>query len=105
VVGGVGVWSIPNYSTASNVWTATDHFLRNPFFDFGLALIGFAVVYHSINGVRLTLTEFGLLVGTPRRPDFPYVAESLNRVQKAIFWLSIAIAGVATFYALRVLFG
>ncbi len=105
VVGGASVWSIPNYSTASSVWTATARFLRNPFFDIGLALIGFAVFYHTINGIRLTLTEFGLLVGKPRRPDFPYVAESLNNAQKAIFWLSIAIAGVATFYALKVLFG
>lgn len=105
VVGGVGVWYVPDYLTAGNVWTATARFLRNPFFDLGLSLIGFAVFYHTINGVRLTLTEFGLLVGKPKRPDFPYVAESLNKLQKTIFWLSIAIAGVATFYALKVLFG
>ncbi len=105
VVGGAGVWSIPSYGQASEVWTATFKFLSNPFFDLGLSLISFAVFYHTINGVRLTLVEFGFIVGKPKRPDYPYVAESLNRVQQAIFWASIVIAGIATYYALSVFFG
>ncbi len=105
IVGGVGVWSSPDYFLARDVWTGTFDFLSNPLFDLGLTLIGFAVFYHAINGIRLTLNEFGIMVGKPKRPDFPYVAESLNTAQKAIFWASILIAAVAAFYALTVFFG
>ena len=105
VVGGFGVWSVPSTGQAVDVWTATFHFLENPFFDLGLVIIGFMLSYHTINGIRLTLTEFGLLQGKPSRPDFPYQPKSFTIAQRALFWLSVLFAVATAVYALNVLFG
>src|SRR5271157_1505408 len=103
VVGGFGVWSVPSTGQAGDVWTATFHFLENPFFDLGLVIIGFMLSYHTINGIRLTLTEFGLLQGKPSRPDFPYETKSFSIAQRALFWLSVLFAVATAVYALNVL--
>ena len=105
VVGGFDVWSVPPTGQAADVWTATFHFLENPFFDVGLVIIGFMLSYHTINGIRLTLTEFGLLQGKPSRPDFPYETKSFSIAQRALFWLSVLFAVATAVYALNVLFG
>src|SRR5271157_5083933 len=89
VVGGLSVWSVPSTDMARDIWTATFHFLDNPLFDTGLVVISFMLAYHTINGIRLTLAEFGFLEGKASRPDFPYEAKSLSKVQRVIFWLSI----------------
>ena len=105
VVGGLDVWSIPATSYAQDVWTATFQFLDNPMFDLGLVVIGFMLTYHTINGIRLTLAEFGFLMGRPARPDFPYTPKSFTVAQRAIFWLSVILAAAAAVYALNVFFG
>ena len=105
IVGGLGVWSIPSFDIARDVWEATFHFLDNPLFDTGLIVIGFMLAYHTINGVRLTLTEFGLLQGRPARPDFPYEPKSFTKTQRALFWLSVAFAAATAIYALNLFFG
>jgi len=105
VVGGMGVWGVPSSDFAAAVWTATFHFLENPFFDTGLIVIGFMLAYHTINGIRLTLTEFGFLQGKPSRPDFPYEPKSFSKAQRAIFWLSVLFAVATAVYALNVFFG
>jgi succinate dehydrogenase / fumarate reductase cytochrome b subunit len=105
VVGGLAVWGIPATSHAQDVWTATFRFLDNPMFDVGLVVIAFMLAYHSINGIRLTLTEFGFLQGRPARPDFPYEPKSFTIVQRALFWLSVLFASAAAVYALSVFFG
>jgi succinate dehydrogenase / fumarate reductase cytochrome b subunit len=105
IVGGLGVWSIPSFDIARDVWEATFHFLDNPFFDTGLIVIGFMLAYHTINGVRLTLTEFGLLQGRPARPDFPYEPKSFTKTQRALFWLSVLFAAATAVYALNLFFG
>ncbi|MGA2626216.1 MAG: hypothetical protein ABSF63_04035 [Candidatus Bathyarchaeia archaeon] len=105
IVGGMSVWSVPSADFASAIWTATFHFLENPLFDTGLIVIGFMLSYHTINGIRLTLTEFGLLQGKPGRPDFPYEPKSFSKAQRIIFWLSVLFATATAVYALNVFFG
>lgn len=105
VVGGLSVWAVPSFDLARDVWTATFHFLDNPLFDTGLVVIGFMLAYHTVNGIRLTLTEFGLLQGRPARPDYPYEPKSFTRSQRALFWLSVLFAAATAVYALGVFFG
>lgn len=105
VVGGLDVWTVPPASTARDVWTATFRFLDNPLFDVGLIVIGFMLAYHTVNGIRLTLTEFGFLQGRPTRPDFPYEPKSFTKAQRALFWLSVLFAAATAVYALNVFFG
>jgi len=89
----------------SNGRPATFRFLDNPLFDAGLIVIGFMLAYHTANGIRLTLTEFGFLQGRPTRPDFPYVPKSFSKAQRALFWLSVLFAAGAAVYALNAFFG
>jgi succinate dehydrogenase / fumarate reductase cytochrome b subunit len=105
VVGGLDVWSVPSTDFARDMWTATFRFLDNPFFDTGLVVIGFMLAYHTINGIRLTLAEFGFLQGRPGRPDFPYEPKSFSKAQRALFWLSVLFAVATAIYALNVFFG
>jgi succinate dehydrogenase / fumarate reductase cytochrome b subunit len=105
VVGGLTVWNTPPAGFARDIWTATFRFLDNPLFDMGLVVIGFMLAYHTINGIRLTLTEFGLLQGKPSRPDFPYEPKSFTKSQRAIFWFSILFATATAVYAITVFFG
>jgi len=105
VVGGLSVWSSPSTGFARDVWTATFRFLDNPFFDIGLVVVGSLLAYHTINGIRLTFTEFGLLQGKPSRPDFPYKPKSFTNSQRALFWLSIIFAAATAVYAMNVFFG
>jgi len=105
VVGGLDVWSTPPTSYAQDVWTATFQFLDNPMFDLGLVVIGFMLTYHTVNGIRLTLAEFGFLQGRPARPDFPYTPKSFGMAQRAIFWLSVILAAATAVYAINIFFG
>jgi len=105
VVGGLSVWNTPSVGFARDAWTATFQFLENPLFDMGLIVIGFMLSYHTINGIRLTLTEFGFLQGKASRPDFPYQPKSFTKSQRAIFWFSILFATATAVYAMTVFFG
>jgi len=105
VVGGLDVWSVSAAGQAQDVWTATFRFLDNPFFDAGLVVVGFMLAYHTINGIRLTLAEFGFLQGRPTRPDFPYEPKSFTKAQRILFWLSVVFATATAVYALNVFFG
>lgn len=55
-----------------SVWDMTTSFLKNPAFEVGLLLVSFAFVIHALNGLRLILQEFGITLGKPKRPIFPY---------------------------------
>jgi len=44
----------------------------NPIFDIGLFLVMAGVIFHGVNGLRLILNEFGLLLGKPTKPVYPY---------------------------------
>lgn len=59
-------------SQGQSVWDMTVSFLKNPVFEVGLVLVSFAFVIHALNGLRLILQEFGITLGKPRRPVFPY---------------------------------
>lgn len=51
-------------------------------------LVYAAFVFHALNGVRLILIEFGVAVGNPERPVFPY-RSSLHSQRKLMIGLMI----------------
>jgi succinate dehydrogenase / fumarate reductase, cytochrome b subunit len=55
-----------------SVWKATTGFLENPVFEVGLYVVSVAFVFHALNGLRLILQEFGITLGRPRRPVYPF---------------------------------
>ncbi len=107
VVGGPSVWTIrPDAQQyAERVWTETIKFLSNPLFDAGLAIIGFFVAFHTINGIRLFLAHFGWGLGRPTRPEPMHRPQSMSPIQRALFWASIAFAVFALVYTIDAFFG
>ena len=68
-------------------------------------MVVLVVVYHGINGMRLILSEFGLIFERPARPEYPYRAKSLRTVQKHLIWVAIIGAILAALYSGGILFG
>jgi succinate dehydrogenase / fumarate reductase cytochrome b subunit len=54
------------------IWEATMTLLEKPWFEAGLYLVSVAFTLHALNGLRLILQEFGLALGRPSRPIYPY---------------------------------
>ncbi len=72
-------------------------------FEFILILV---IGFHALNGVRLLLTEFGMFLGKPKRPEYPYVASSLKGPRIFMYFLMIVlfvyiIFGVQEFFILK----
>jgi succinate dehydrogenase / fumarate reductase cytochrome b subunit len=86
-------------------WVATLHFTQNPFGHTILLLVILALGFHGVNGIRLTLAEFGLIGGPPARPEFPYRARSLGAMQRLLFWTAVVMTLAAGAYAWLLLFG
>ena len=69
-----------------------------------LVMIVLVVVFHGINGIRLILSEFGLIFQKPSRPEYPYKAKSLRALQRHMIWVAIAAAIVASLWTGTILF-
>ncbi len=104
-IGGPTVWSVPPYELAKAYYEEVKEYLHNPLFDAGLVVIGWMVAFHTINGLRLTLAHFGITLGRPSRVEPETPPRSFSPLQRAIFWLSIALAVFAVVYSLNALFG
>ncbi len=68
-------------------------------------MIVLVVVFHGINGIRLILSEYGLIFQKPSRPDYPYRAKSLRALQRHMIWVAIVAAIVASLWTGSILFG
>jgi len=66
--------------------------LDHPVFKAGEYLVFAAFAYHAMNGVRLILVEFGVAVGRPIEPVYPYKT-SLS-VQRPLLVVMMALAGL-----------
>jgi len=90
---------------SSSSWSSDLSVTENVFGHVVLVMVVLVVVYHGINGIRLVLSEYGLIFGTPTRPDYPYRARSLHAVQRHLIWVAIVGAILAALYSGGVLFG
>ncbi len=70
-----------------------------------LAMVVLVVVYHGVNGVRLILAEYGLILAKPSRPEYPYKAGSLRTVQRHLIWVAIVAAIAAALYSGGIMVG
>lgn len=70
-----------------------------------LAIVIGMCVFHTVNGIRLMFTHGGIGVGTPTRPDYPYVPLSQNYKNKITIYSAIVLSAIAMMYGLAVMFG
>ena len=70
-----------------------------------LALVIGMSVFHTVNGIRVMLGHGGVGVGTPARPDYPYIPQSQNYRHKISIYSASGLASSAMMYGLGVMFG
>jgi succinate dehydrogenase / fumarate reductase cytochrome b subunit len=78
----------------SAAWTNTMNALHSlgPMEMVGLWVVAGSALYHGGNGIRLMLNEaFGLFMGKPILPVYPYSPTSLGRSQKVAVWTITAL--------------
>ncbi len=69
-----------------------------------LVILGIIVVFHTFNGIRLVLAEYGFLVGKPDRAVYPYKMTSLSGSQRIAVYLTIIAFLVIMYFWLMVAF-
>ncbi len=85
-------------------WEFIGSIFENSFGHLILVLLTLVLFFHGINGVRLILSEFGLIFKKPSAIEYPYKAKSLGSGQKYIIWIAIVAGVAAAVWAYLVLF-
>src|SRR6478672_9398878 len=88
-----------------DAWNSMLDLTQLPIGHLFLILVIGTSTFHSANGIRLIFTQLGKGLGEPGRPDYPYVASSLNYRQKSGIWVALILAALAMLFGAQVLFG
>ena len=70
-----------------------------------MAIVIAMCVFHTVNGIRVMLGHGGVGVGSPARPDYPYIPASQNARNKIGIYSAIVLAAIAMLYGLSVMVG
>jgi succinate dehydrogenase / fumarate reductase cytochrome b subunit len=89
---------------SSSSWAFISSIFENSFGHLILVMVTLVVFFHGVNGIRLILAEFGLILRKPSAIEYPYRAKSLSSGQKYLIWTAIVIAVAAAIWAFLVLF-
>jgi len=88
----VHVWITSQRMAGPAAWTATMRVFDQPVFIAGELLILAAFIFHALNGIRLVLAHFGVTLGKPVMPVYPYPV-ALHR-QRVLMWVLMGLAAV-----------
>lgn len=69
-----------------------------------LMLVVLVVVYHGINGIRLILSELGIILHKPVKQEFPYKMLSRTAIERHLIWTAIILAVLAMVWSGWILF-
>lgn len=69
-----------------------------------LALTVLVVVFHGLNGIRLIMSEYGIIFQKPSNIEYPYKAKGLRAIQRHMIWIAIVAAIIACLYSGTILF-
>lgn len=75
-------------------WESTMSSLEGLFFKIGEFLVFVAFAYHGLNGIRLIFIEFGVFLGKPKMPDYPYKQSTLR--QRPVLLVVMILAAIVT---------
>lgn len=89
---------------SASSWAFISGIVENSFGHLILVLVVLIIVFHGLNGLRLLVSELGLIFRKPSAIEFPYKAKSLKSPQQALIWVAIALALVGTLWAFLIIF-
>ncbi|MEN2975030.1 MAG: hypothetical protein ABDH32_05575 [Candidatus Caldarchaeales archaeon] len=69
-----------------------------------LIILGIIILFHAFNGIRLTLAEYGFLVGKPIRAVYPYKMTTLTGRQRLAIYLVTTVFVVFMYFWTMVAF-
>ena len=99
------VYETSNLVGGLDAWNAMLELTQTTYGHIFLILVIGTSTFHSINGIRLIFAETARGLGKPGRPDYPYVAGSLNNIQRSGIWVALILTAAAMLYGSSVLFG
>jgi succinate dehydrogenase cytochrome b subunit len=91
----------PNASS----WAFMSGLVENLYGHLILVAVSLIIFFHGTNGVRLILSEFGIIFRKPSAIEYPYRAKSLKSIQQHLIWLAIILALGAALWTWAILFG
>ena len=71
-------------------WQGAMNSVTGTLFHIGEYLVYAAIAFHGLNGIRLILSEFGLVLGKPKRPIYPYSTANIRI--RAFTWVLMILA-------------
>ena len=89
---------------SSSSWAFIGNIFENSFGHLILILVVLVLFFHGVNGLRLILAEFGLIMKRPSAIEYPYKPKSLSPGQKSLIYVGMAAAAAAAVWAFLVLF-
>jgi len=89
---------------SSSSWAFISGIVENSFGHLILILLVLVLVFHGINGIRLILTEFGIVFRSPSAIEFPYKPRALSSGQRSLIYIGIATAVISAIWTYLVLF-
>ena len=89
----VHVWITAQRLAGPAAWEATMRVFDRPVFVAGEFLILAAFVFHALNGIRLVLAHFGITLGRPILPVYPYPV-ALHRGRVLMWGLMVLAAAL-----------
>ncbi|HKZ89775.1 MAG TPA: hypothetical protein VJ300_05915 [Thermoplasmata archaeon] len=92
-------------ASGRGAWEAVMGILSNPLAHLGELLVVAGATFHAVNGLRVALLELSPLAGRARRPDYPYVAQSLGRGQRSILFAAVLMSGLSALAGFVILWG
>lgn len=87
-----------------SAWAFIGSIFENSFGHLILIIVVLVLFFHGVNGVRLILAEFGLILRKPSAIEYPYKPKSLGYGQKVLIYVALAVAATAAIWAFLVLF-
>lgn len=85
-------------------WAFISGIFENSFGHMILVLVVLVLTFHGINGIRLILAEFGVILRKPGPIEYPYKPRALNSLQWYLIVAAIVLAIVAALLAWWILF-
>ena len=89
---------------SASSWAFIGTIFENAFGHTILVLLVLVLVFHGVNGIRLILSEFGLILRKPSAIEFPYKPKALASGQRALIYVGIATAILSAIWTYLVLF-
>jgi succinate dehydrogenase / fumarate reductase cytochrome b subunit len=78
------------------MWTRLMQIVEHPLLRMGEYCVFFGVFFHALNGIRLIIGEFGLMLGKPVLPVYPYPLALLR--QRPLMVALMAVTAVVVLY-------